>query len=46
MKLALCLALVLSSFVLSFGQSAPQWLRYPAISPDGETLLFEYKGDI
>src|SRR5690349_7600413 len=27
-------------------QSAPLWLRYPAISPDGQTLLFEYKGDI
>ena len=27
-------------------QSSPQWLRYPAISPDGQTLLFEYKGDI
>jgi tricorn protease len=24
----------------------PLWLRYPAISPDGHTLLFEYKGDI
>jgi Tol biopolymer transport system component/C-terminal processing protease CtpA/Prc len=24
----------------------PLWLRYPAISPDGRTLLFEYKGDI
>jgi tricorn protease len=22
------------------------WLRYPAISPDGETILFCYKGDI
>ena len=22
------------------------WLRYPAISPDGETILFNYKGDI
>jgi tricorn protease len=25
---------------------APLWLRYPAISPDGQTILFEYKGDI
>ena len=22
------------------------WLRYPAISPDGQSILFEYKGDI
>lgn len=28
------------------GQSNPLWLRYPAISPDGETILFTYKGDI
>lgn len=46
MKLILCLALVLSSFVFTFGQDNPLWLRYPAISPDGQTLLFEYKGDI
>jgi hypothetical protein len=26
--------------------SPPLWLRYPAISPDGQTLLFAYKGDI
>lgn len=28
-----------------FAQS-PLWLRYPAISPDGNTILFNYKGDI
>jgi len=27
-------------------QDQPLWLRYPAISPDGETILFTYKGDI
>jgi Tol biopolymer transport system component/C-terminal processing protease CtpA/Prc len=27
-------------------QSAPSWLRYPAISPDGQTIAFTYKGDI
>ncbi|MBN2245185.1 MAG: PD40 domain-containing protein, partial [Candidatus Aminicenantes bacterium] len=26
--------------------SAPAWLRYPAISPDGQTIAFVYKGDI
>ncbi len=25
---------------------APLWLRYPAISPDGRTIAFTYKGDI
>lgn len=24
----------------------PLWLRYPAISPDGQTIVFCYKGDI
>ncbi|MCK5464421.1 MAG: PD40 domain-containing protein, partial [Bacteroidales bacterium] len=27
-------------------QNNPLWLRYPAISPDGQTILFTYKGDI
>ncbi len=29
-----------------FAQKNPLWLRYPAISPDGKTIAFEYKGDI
>ncbi len=28
------------------GQDRPLWLRYPAISPDGQTILFSFKGDI
>jgi tricorn protease len=35
--------------VLSFlarAQENPLWMRYPAISPDGRTILFSYKGDI
>ena len=27
-------------------QDGPSWLRYPAISPDGQSVLFCYKGDI
>jgi Tol biopolymer transport system component len=27
-------------------QPNPEWLRYPAISPDGKTIAFTYKGDI
>jgi Tol biopolymer transport system component len=27
-------------------QEAPLWLRYPAVSPDGQTIAFEYRGDI
>jgi tricorn protease len=30
----------------AFSQSGPLWLRYPAISPDGRTILFTCKGDI
>jgi tricorn protease len=26
--------------------SAPLWMRYPIISPDGKTIIFTYKGDI
>ncbi len=28
------------------GAEEPTWLRYPAISPDGTTLVFQYQGDI
>lgn len=40
--------LFLVAFVFSFttAQQNPLWLRYPAISPDGSTILFNYKGDI
>ena len=29
-----------------FAQDTPLWMRYPAISPDGKTIAFGYKGDI
>lgn len=40
-----------SLFLLSFlwvwsAQCQPLWMRYPAISPDGNQILFSYKGDI
>ncbi|WP_396637505.1 S41 family peptidase [Maribacter sp. R77961] len=41
--------LVLTTLIFSFSgiaQIAPQWARYPSISPDGKTLAFTYKGDI
>ena len=47
MKPAISTALLMSAWVAVFAaQDSPLWLRYPAISPDGHTLLFEYKGDI
>jgi len=29
-----------------FAQDNPLWMRYPAISPDGKTIVFSYKGDL
>ena len=40
--LSLCMLLF---FANAYAQD-PLWLRYPCISPDGNTLLFNYKGDI
>ena len=33
-------------FQNSFTQIEPLWLRYPAISPDGQEIVFSYKGDL
>lgn len=44
MKLLLSV-LVLCIYGSTLAQ-APLWLRYPAISPDGSTIAFNYKGDI
>ncbi len=38
-------------FVLAFAftvtaQNTPLWMRYPAISPDGQSIVFSYKGDL
>lgn len=45
--LSLLLALAaLSSLSFLTDDTAPLWLRYPSISPDGNTIAFCYKGDI
>jgi tricorn protease len=47
MKLVIWLAVFVFYFSVAVSaQDGPLWLRYPAISPDGRTVLFEYKGDI
>ncbi|MGH7782608.1 MAG: S41 family peptidase, partial [Candidatus Binatia bacterium] len=46
MKLILSSIFALLLAVAAAGQDPALWLRYPAISPDGQTVLFEYKGDI
>ena len=44
-KIALfLLAAVVAAPVLA--QDAPLWMRYPALSPDGKTIVFSYKGDL
>ena len=36
-------ALLFTANVLA--ENDPLWMRYPAISPNGETIAFTYKGD-
>ncbi len=31
---------------IAYSQDEALWLRYPAISPDGSSIVFSYKGDI
>ena len=45
-RLTILCSLLLTCFISSMAQDSPLWLRYPAISPDGQSILFNYKGDI
>lgn len=40
------LILLLAAAGAVVAQAGPEWLRYPAISPDGKTIVFTYKGDL
>jgi Tol biopolymer transport system component/C-terminal processing protease CtpA/Prc len=42
----LCTTLVALTPSSGAAQDPPLWLRYAAISPDGETIAFSYQGDI
>ena len=44
--LASILCVLTISLPSASAQSGPSWLRYPAISPDGKTIVFTYKGDL
>ncbi len=47
MKKKILLLGLISCFISGIlAQENPLWLRYPAISPDGKTIVFNYKGDI
>ncbi len=45
MKYTFSLLLSLLTLV-SVAQVSPKWARYPAISPDGQKIVFTYKGDL
>lgn len=45
MKKLFFLALVTAALSTQ-AQTGPKWMRYPAISPDGKTIVFTYKGDL
>ncbi|MEO7530610.1 MAG: S41 family peptidase [Sediminibacterium sp.] len=44
-KISFLLLAALTSLNM-FAQINPGWLRYSAISPDGKTIVFTYKGDL
>ena len=46
MKKNLLFLLAAFACLQMFAQVNPNWLRYSAISPDGKTIVFTYKGDL
>lgn len=46
MKKQILSAALLAASLASQAQQGPLWMRYPAISPDGSTIAFAYKGDL
>ena len=46
MKKTLALFLLLSATLIAAAQETPRWIRKSAISPDGSSIAFCYKGDI
>ncbi len=45
-KTIACALWLFVSAVFYAAPENPSWLRYPAISPDGKTIVFTYKGDL
>jgi tricorn protease len=46
MKKLIALAAMAFSIACYAQNNNPLWLRYPAISPDGKTIVFSFKGDL
>ena len=42
----LFLLLTLPVFAFAQENDNPLWMRYPALSPDGQTIVFSYQGDL
>ncbi|NCC73025.1 MAG: peptidase S41 [Sphingobacteriia bacterium] len=42
----LCFTLLWLATPMFLIAQSPLWMRYPAISPDGQTIVFSYQGDI
>lgn len=46
MKILIASMLSLMIGLDAVAQESPDWVRYPAISPDGKNIAFTYKGDL
>ena len=46
MKRYFLTAALMATLASAQAQQHPLWMRYPAISPDGTTIAFSYKGDL
>ena len=46
MKIFPALFIFCSLWFASIAENSPTWLRYSAISPDGNSIVFTYKGDL
>ena len=46
MKKIFSLVILFFAGITAFLQENPLWLRYPAISPNGKTVVFSYQGDL
>ncbi|MFV2071348.1 MAG: hypothetical protein ACC742_01665 [Thermoanaerobaculales bacterium] len=42
----ICLVVLLVAASTATAEETGLWLRYPAISPDGEMIAFSYHGDL
>ncbi|PWN05878.1 S41 family peptidase [Rhodohalobacter mucosus] len=46
MRTLLTILIALVTYSISHATDNPQWIRYQSISPDGNTIVFTYKGDL